>query len=264
MRYFIHLAYNGSNYSGWQRQKNTRNTVQETVEQTLSKLFKKELHVHGCGRTDAGVHASQYVLQIDLDEALTFDLKFRLNKNLPSDIAVFEILPVRKDEHCQYGAVARTYDYFIHWNKNPLLLPHSSLFEGLEVNFFLMQKAAALILQNRDFKQLCRQPDSYPNTICEISHCELFINMEQSRMRFTITSNRFLRGMIRICVFLLVKVGKGEITLDEFKEILHQEKELVIKRLAPADGLFLSHIRYPFLELSASHNSVKMLRLGLE
>ena len=264
MRYFIHLAYNGSNYSGWQRQKNTGKTLQETIEQTLSKLFKQEMYVHGCGRTDAGVHASQYVFQIDLPEALNFDLKFRLNKNLPDGIAVFEVIPVNSNQHCQYGAVARTYDYFIHWHKNPVLLPHSAYYEGLAVNFPLMQEAAALILKTKDFKQLCRQPESYPNTLCEISHCQLFINKQQGRIRFTITSNRFLRGMIRISVFLLLEVGKGNLTLEDFRKILHQEKELKVKRLAAPNGLFLSSINYPFLELNPYYNSVKMLRQGLE
>ena len=73
MRYFIHLGFDGSNYRGWQRQKDTQNTVQEIVEQTLVRLFKKEMSAYGCGRTDAGVHASQYVIQINLAEAPAFD-----------------------------------------------------------------------------------------------------------------------------------------------------------------------------------------------
>ncbi len=89
MRYFIHLGFDGTDYSGWQRQNNTLNTVQEALEQTLFKLFKKRVSVYGCGRTDAGVHASQYVIDINLDEAPKFDLKFRMNKNLPNSIAVF-------------------------------------------------------------------------------------------------------------------------------------------------------------------------------
>lgn len=264
MRYFIHLGYDGSNYSGWQRQKNTRNTIQEIVEQTLSQLFKKVVHVHGCGRTDAGVHASQYVLQIELDEAPAFDLRFRMNKNLPDGIAVFEVIAVGDRQHCQYDAVARTYDYFIHWNKNPVLFRYSSLYEELTLDVDLMRKAAALILENKDFRHLCRQPDSYHNTLCQISNCELFVNEEQGRMRFTITSNRFLRGMIRMCVFLLLEVGKGKMSLDAFKAVLNQEKELKDKWLAHPDGLFLSSVKYPFLELDESHNIVRMLRVGLE
>lgn len=264
MRYFIHLGFDGSNYSGWQRQKETPNTVQDVIEQTLSRIFKKPVSVYGCGRTDAGVHASQYIIQINLDEAPLFDLKFRLNKSLPDGIAVFEIIEVNENQHCRHDAVARTYDYFIHWNKDPLLIRYSSFYEDLKLDFDLMRKAATLILGTRDFKPLCKQPDSYTNTICQISKCELFVNEEQGRLRFTITGNRFLRGMVRICVFFLLEVGSGEMTLKEFEEILNQEKEFNEKIPAHPNGLILSKVEYPFLKLNDSQNFIKMLTVGLE
>jgi tRNA pseudouridine38-40 synthase len=264
MRYFIHLGYDGTNYMGWQRQKTPRNTVQEVVEKTLSQIFKKGVSVYGCGRTDAGVHASQYIIQINLDEAPIFDLKFRLNKNLPDDIAVFEIIEVNVDQHCLHDAVARTYDYFIHWNKDPVLFRYSSYYEGLILDFDLMRKAAALILKTRDFKSLCKQPNSYNNTLCKIRNCEVFVNEEQGRLRFTITANRFLRGMVRICVFFLMEVGSGKMTLQEFGEILSQEKDLEERVPAYPNGLFLSSVEYPFLKLNNSHNIIRMLRFGLE
>lgn len=264
MRYFIHLGYDGSNYRGWQRQKEIRNTVQEVVEQTLTRLFNKGVSAYGCGRTDAGVHASQYVIQINLDEAPAFDLKFRLNKNLPDDIAVFEIFKVDINQHCRHDAVARTYDYFLHWNKNPGLIRYSSFYEDLTVDYDLMRKAAALILGTKDVKSLCKQPDSYNNTLCQISACELFVNEEQGRLRFSITANRFLRGMVRICVFYLLEVGSGNISLAEFEEILNMEEDFPEKLPAYPNGLFLSGVRYPFLELNNSHNLIKMLKVGLE
>ena len=264
MRYFIHLGFDGSNYSGWQRQKNTLNTVQEVVEQTLSQFFKKEVTVCGCGRTDAGVHASQYVIHINLDEAPVFDLKFRLNKNLPDGIAVFEIIEVDDLQHCQFDAVARTYDYFIHWSKDPVLIRYSSFYDDLILDFDQMRKCTALILRTKDFKPLCKQPELYKNTLCQIRECELFVNEEQGRLRFTITSNRFLRGMVRICVFFLLKVGSGEMTLEEFGEILNQKKDLKQKQPALPNGLFLSRVEYPFLQLNDSHHLIRMLRVGLE
>ncbi|MBI9069301.1 MAG: tRNA pseudouridine synthase A [Salinivirgaceae bacterium] len=264
MRYFIHLGFDGSNYRGWQRQITPRNTVQEVVEQTLSRLFKKEVSAYGCGRTDAGVHASQYVIQINLDEAPEFDLKFRMNKNLPDDISVFEIIEVNQDQHCRDDAVARTYDYFIHWNKNALLFRYSSFYENLILDFDLMRKAAALIQETRDFKPLCKQANSYNNTLCQIRNCEVFVNEEQGRLRFTITANRFLRGMVRICVFFLMEVGSGKMTLKEFEEILNQEKYLEERLPAYPNGLYLSSVEYPFLKLNNTHNIIKLLRFGLE
>lgn len=264
MRYFIHLGFDGTDYSGWQRQKDTQNTVQEVIEQTLSQIFKKTVSVYGCGRTDAGVHASQYVIQIHLDEAPVFDLKFRLNKNLPDGIAVFEIFEVTQDQHCRHDAVVRTYDYFIHWNKDPGLMRYSSLYDDLKLDFDLMKKATALILKTTDFKPVCKQPDLYTNTLCQVSNCELIVNEEQGRLRFTITANRFLRGMVRICVFYLLEVGTGKMTLKEFGEILNQEKELKEKWPAHSNGLFLSRVGYPYLELKDSHSLIKMLKVGLE
>ena len=264
MRYFIHLGFDGGNYRGWQRQQNTRNTVQEVIEKTLHQLFKKEVSVYGCGRTDAGVHSSQYVMQIYLDEAPKFDFKFRLNKNLPDDIAVFEIFEVEEDQHARYDATARTYDYFIHWKKDPVLMRYSSFYEDLDVDFDLMRKAIPLIMATKDFKPMCKKPDLYQNTLCEISNCELFVNEEQGRLRFTITSDRFLRGMIRFCVYFLLEVGSGRMTLKEFEEILNQEKILKEKQPAFPNGLFLSKIEYPFLKLKDSHYLIKMLKVGLE
>jgi tRNA pseudouridine38-40 synthase len=264
MRYFIHLGFDGSNFSGWQRQNNTQNTIQEVVEETLFRIFKKTISVYGCGRTDAGVHASQYVIQIVLDEVPAFDLKFRLNKNLPDTIAVFEIIEVKADQHCRHDAISRTYDYFIHLNKNPLLFHNSSLYEDLELDFDLMRCATAIIGETRDFKAMCKQPELYDNTLCEITNCALIVNKEQGRVRFTITSNRFLRGMIRICVFFLLEVGRGAMTLEEFRKILNQENDYKEKWPAHPNGLFLSRIEYPYLKLDDSHNLVKMLCVGLE
>lgn len=266
MRYFIHLGFDGGNYSGWQRQKNTLNTVQEIVEKILSQIFKKEVTAYGCGRTDAGVHASQYVVQIDLDEAFSFDLKFRMNKNLPDGIAVFEIIEVTHEQHCRYHAVARTYDYFIHLKKDPVLIRYSSFYDDLTLDFDLMKKAAALILETKDFRAMCKQPNLYKNTLCRITKAELFVNEEQGRLRFTITSNRFLRGMVRFCVFFLLEVGSGEITLEDFAKVLNEEESLYLKEKRPAfpNGLFLSRVEYPFLKLKDSHHLIRMLKVGLE
>ncbi|MCF8239055.1 MAG: tRNA pseudouridine synthase A [Saprospiraceae bacterium] len=264
MRYFIHLGFDGSAYSGWQKQDNTLNTVQEVVEQTLAQLFKKSIAVYGCGRTDAGVHASQYILHINLDKPPSFDLKYRLNKNLPDDIAVFDVIEVKDDQHARYDAIARTYDYFIHWKKDPILIRYSNFYEDLTLDVDLMRKAAALIQATTDCKPLCKQPDLYDNTLCQISECALFVNKQEGRMRFTITSNRFLRGMVRYCVFFLVKVGSGEMTLQELEDILQQKTELTQKQPALAHGLFLSKVVYPYLTFNETHHLNRMLRSGLK
>jgi len=264
MRYFIHLGFEGTHYRGWQRQPTPKNTVQQVIEESISRIFKKNISVYGCGRTDAGVHASQYVIQIELDEAPSFDLKFRLNKNLPDNIAVFEIFEVDNKQHARHSAVARTYDYFIHLKKDPILIRYSSFYEDLVLDYDLMRKAVTLILETKDFRPLCKQPDIYKNTLCQLTNAELFVDEEQGRLRFTITSNRFLRGMVRYCVFFLLQVGSGKMTLEEFEGILKQKKQLKDKQPALPNGLFLSRIEYPFLKLKDSHHLIKMLKIGLE
>ncbi len=264
MRYFIHLGFEGTHYRGWQRQPSPKNTVQQVIEEKISQIFKKKISVYGCGRTDAGVHASQYVIHIELDEAPSFDFKFRLNKNLPENIAVFEIIEVDFKQHARHGAVARTYDYFIHLKKDPILIRYSSFYEDLTLDYDLMRKAVTLILKTSDFRPLCKQPDIYKNTLCQISNAELFVDDENGRLRFTITSNRFLRGMVRYCVYFLLQVGTGKISVNEFEEILKQNKQLKDKHPALPNGLFLSKVEYPFLELNDSHHLIKMLKMGLE
>ncbi|WP_196888199.1 tRNA pseudouridine(38-40) synthase TruA [Aureivirga sp. CE67] len=264
MRYFIHLGFDGGKFSGWQRQKSTQNTVQEVIEQTLSRLFKKNIAVYGCGRTDAGVHASQYVIQFEVEEAPSFDLKFRLNKNLPNSIAVFEIFEVEENQHCRYDADIRTYDYFIHWRKDPALSFYSSYYEYENLDFVAMKKTVEIIRNTNDFRALCKQPELYDNTLCMITNCDLFVNEAQGRLRFTISSNRFLRKMIRICVFYLLEVGTGKISVEEFQQIVNLEKEYKVRQAAFPNGLFLSKITYPFLELKDAHNLIKLLKFGLD
>ena len=265
MRYFIQLGYDGSGYSGWQRQKSSSRTIQEIIEKALFKIFKKEITAFGCGRTDAGVHASQYVMHIDLDEVPDFDFKFRLNKNLPDGIAIFELIEVEESQHCRYDALARTYDYFIHWKKDPVIFRHSAFYEHLVFDFDLMRQVVALIRETKDFKPLCKQPALYKNTLCKITECALFVDEKQGRLRFKITSNRFLREMIRYSVFFLLEVGSGKMSLEEFEKILKQETIFIQKKPAQPNGLFLSKIEYPYLKLKDSpHHMIKMLKNGLE
>ncbi len=106
-------------YHGWQRQANVL-SVQEVIEEALSRILKTPVIVMGCGRTDAQVHATQFFFHLEVEKEWNFDLLFRLNKLLPPDIAVFEIIPVEEKQHARFDAMQRTYDYFIHTSKDPI------------------------------------------------------------------------------------------------------------------------------------------------
>jgi tRNA pseudouridine38-40 synthase len=263
MIYFLHIGYDGSNYRGWQYQPNV-SSVQETIETILKKIFKRDMTVYGCGRTDAGVHASQYMLHIELPEQVDFDLKFRLNKNLPDDISVYDVLEMEDGKHARYDATSRTYDYYIHLHKDALLSNYSSYYELDNLNFEAMKKATDLLSKYDDFKAVCKQPHLYKHTICKVTHSKLYMDEIQQRLRFTITGDRFLRGMVRLTVAFILKVGTGKLTLEEFEHIIAEKIEVPEKESALPNGLYLSKVKYPYLDLKTQSAFSDILKVGLE
>ena len=219
---------------------------------------------YGCGRTDAGVHASQYVIQIHLDTVPLFDLKFRLNKNLPDDIAVYDVIEVKDNQHARYDATSRTYDYFIHLYKDPFLTNYSSYYELGNLDYDAMMKAAKLFAKYNDFKAICKHPNFYDHTICEVTHAQLYVDEQNRRLRFTITANRFLRGMVRLCVYFLLQIGKKELTIQEFEHILSNKIDLENKIPALPNGLYLSKVEYSYLQLNQRADLCCFLKKGLE
>lgn len=245
MRYFFHIAYKGTNYRGWQRQPNAI-SVQETIENEVNRLLKTNTFIVGCGRTDAGVHASQFLFHLDVKNDWQGDLKFKLNKALPDDIAVYDIIRVDDKAHAQFHATERTYDYHIHTRKTPFLSEISSLYEE-KIDPEKMKIAAAILTQYQDFRAFCKTPDKHNNTICHIKSTELFVDESGEKIHFQITSNRFLRGMIRIIVDRLVEVGKGNWSIDKFEYHLNSKERPQFTNFAPPQGLFLSKVVYPFI-----------------
>lgn len=263
MRYFLHIAYDGSNYCGWQRQADAI-SVQEIIEQKLYQIFKNEIPVHGCGRTDSGVHASQYVLHINLYEDFDFDLKFRLNKNLPDDISVHEVRRMEDGQHARFDASERTYDYFINFYKDPFLKKYCSEYEPVPLDFDAMQQAVLLFTKYNDFKSICKQAHLYDNTICTVTNAQLFVSSDKKRIRFTITANRFLRGMVRLSMSFLLQIGKGEMTIEAFEHLLSNKIVLPLVYTVLPNGLFLSKVSYPYWEEEEIEGMCRFLKTGLE
>ena len=152
----------------------------------------------------------------------------------------------------------------MHWKKDPVLHRYSSNYGHLDLDLELMRQAVAIIGKTQDFRAVCRQPDLYKNTICNIMDCQIYVDELQGRLRFSITANRFLRGMIRFCVFFLLEVGTKKMSLEEMQAILNQKKFLGKKKLAYPNGLFLSKVQYPFIQFEEKHQLIKMLKVGLE
>ena len=245
-RYFLHLAYQGSHYRGWQRQTSAK-SVQETLELALSKVLKETITVTGCGRTDAGVSARQFFAHMDVHATWDYDVIFRLNKNLPEDIVVYELFPVAENAHSRHDAMSRTYDYYFHVHSNPFLDQVSSYYGDLDLNVQAMSEACALITTHRDFGSLCKTPEIYKSTLCDISDASLACDASKTIFKFQIKASRFLRGMVRILMHEILNVGKGALLTDRLLPLLLRQEGLEQIQLASPQGLYLSEIQYPSL-----------------
>jgi tRNA pseudouridine38-40 synthase len=225
--------------------------VQEVLENALGKLLKTPVAIVGCGRTDAHVHASQFFFHTDIEKEWDFDLFFRLNKILPDDIAVFDIIPMRGQPHARFDAIQRTYDYFIHSYKDPFLSNFSSLYPDLNLDLDKMKAAVALLPLYNDYRAFCKCPDRIDHTLCYVTSASLFSDTNGDKLRFHISANRFLSKMIRIIVGRLLEIGRGEMSVDEFEYYLANKETPKIIIPAYPQGLYLSKVTYPYLDIPA-------------
>ncbi len=271
MRYFLRLSYFGMRYSGWQVQEHDT-TVQETINNAIAKLLNRHTTSVGCGRTDTGVHAKDFYMHFDTERVLdTEDFKFRLNCVLPDDIAIHEVFAVHEKAHTRFDATARTYEYFIHFHKNPFL-EKLSVYQGFyRIDWQKVEEATRALTQVKDFTSLCLKSEDFKTNLCDVSVAKwdvlpalecVLSNFDKSKkynelislnesdfgVRFTITSNRFLRGMVRRIVGSLLVVGKGKISVEQFIDTVVNQQKFRIIITSPAKGLYLSKIEYPYIK----------------
>lgn len=248
MRYFLELAYNGTQYHGWQIQKNAH-SIQAEIQNALSTLLKQPTEILGSGRTDAGVHAIQQFAHFNTDQALdaTTFLK-KLNGILPKDISMHRLIPVTPDAHTRFDATARHYIYRINREKTPFLENFSYYnFYQLDVN--QMNKAAKILLKHKDFQCFSKVHTEVNHYLCDITQAiwkeETYFNVPL--LVFYISANRFLRGMVRAIVGTLLNVGNGKIDLEEFEQIILSKDRKQAGWSVPAQGLFLAKVEYPYI-----------------
>lgn len=241
MRYFLRLSFDGTRYHGWQVQPNGE-SVQAVLERALSTLVRRPVGVTGAGRTDAGVHARLMVAHFDVDEPIDGrQLTYKLNKILPPDISVFDVAPVADELHARFSATARTYHYFVHLTKQPFRRMYSWQLYG-RLDFALMNEAARVLLDYDDFTSFSKASDTKTN-LCRVTEAR-WDEVEPDVWRFTITANRFLRNMVRAVVGTLVEVGRGRMTVDEFRRVIERRDRCSAGESVPARGLFLVDIQY--------------------
>lgn len=246
-RYFIELNYNGTDFHGWQTQPNGI-TVQECVDKALSTYFRQEIVTLGCGRTDAGVHATQFFAHFDLtdlQEKIVLKGVTGINSLLPYTIAVKRIFKVANDAHARFDATARAYNYHLHFNKDPFKLDRSWLYKG-NLDVEKMNKAAQILLNYTDFSCFSKSKTQTFTNNCKIT--EARFDKVEDALIFTIKADRFLRNMVRAIVGTMVLVGKGDIEIADVAQIIESKNRSKAGQSVPACGLYLVKIEYPFLE----------------
>jgi len=245
-RYFIIISFKGTSYCGWQLQPNTV-TVQKVLDEALSTIMRENISTTGAGRTDSGVHASFFCAHFDSaksDLDKRENLIHRLNRYLPSDIAINNIRKVVTSAHARYSAISRTYRYFISRNKDPFYEGTSWLIAGgIRIDIDSMNRACNILMQHSDFTSFSRLHSNAKTNICKIYSAEW---VESGNMLvFTIRADRFLRNMVRAIVGTMIDVGTEKISLDDFQKIILSKDRCKAGKSAPAKGLFLTEIEYP-------------------
>lgn len=250
-RYFLHFAYKGTQYHGWQRQQNAL-SVQECVDKALSIALRAEINSTGQGRTDTGVHARSCYLHFDLEEkiASTVALLRSLNALLPNDIAAFELFEVPAEAHARFSANSRSYEYHMHIGKNPFLHGWSTELHA-KPHAHLIQQAIPYLLGKRDFGSFAKVGSDNKTNICDLTH----LSWEHSENQFLlkVTADRFLRNMVRAITGTLLDVGYGKRNPNDLPALLASSERSQAGESVPAHGLYLVEVAYPEWVFSLKH-----------
>ncbi|HKC36225.1 MAG TPA: tRNA pseudouridine(38-40) synthase TruA [Chitinophagaceae bacterium] len=241
MRYFLEVSYKGTNYSGFQSQKNA-NTIQAEVEKAIKILFKEEIQLTGSSRTDAGVHALQNYFHFDTKDELSSQHLYNLNSILPAAITVKNLIKVKDDAHCRFDAISRGYQYFIYQKKNPFLADRAFYFP-YTLDLESMQAAANIIKEYSDFASFSKRNTQVKSFVCNIQESKWTTTDEC--LVYQVAANRFLRGMVRALTATMLKVGRGKIDIPGFKKIIEARDCTLANFAAPAQGLFLMKVCFP-------------------
>jgi len=236
----MEIAYKGTRYAGFQKQKNAL-TVQQVIEDALSVLLKQPMHIMGSSRTDTGVHARKNVVHFDAEDALPEHLLYQLNAVLPHDIAVHRIYPVREKAHARFSALSRKYEYLIYFQKNPFLKDFGYYFP-YPLDKATLDWCANLIPAYKDFRSFSKKRTQVKTFICHIQEARW--EWQHDRLIFHIQANRFLRGMVRGLVATQLQAGRGKIKPEQFRHIIESQDHRLASFAVPPDGLYLCDVQY--------------------
>ena len=247
-RYFLEIAYEGTHYHGWQIQPNAI-SVQQKLNEALAILLRGEVETTGAGRTDTGVHARQLFVHFDVDvskhKILNSRFLLSLNALLPPDIAVSKLVEVAPDAHARFDATLRSYEYHIHFNKNPFKNNYSWQLRD-KPDLALMNAAALIIKEHTDFSCFSKSNTQVMTNNCAITRAE-WLEQPDGSIVFHISADRFLRNMVRAIVGTLLMVGRKEIEPETVRQIIESKNRSKAGTSVPACGLYLTEVRYPYI-----------------
>ena len=239
----LDICYDGTRYRGWQRLKGVENTVQGKIEQTLSRILREEIEVHGSGRTDAGAHARGQVVHFHCESNMDYhEILNQLRRYLPEDIGIYSCREVSARFHARLNAKSKTYQYRIWNSETPCVFDRRFVWvnaESLDVE--QMRRAAAYFVGEHDFSAFCANKKMKKSTVRRIDLVD--IRQDGPEIRFVFRGSGFLYNMVRIMVGTLVEVGRGEREPDSVPFLFGKKRE-VAGFLVPASGLCLMEVEY--------------------
>lgn len=238
------ISYDGTRYSGWERQKNTENTIQGKLEYVLGRLCGDPVTVIGAGRTDAGVHAKAMTANALLDTALSCrQIRDYMNEFLPEDICVLEVKEASERFHSRFHASGKTYCYtcYIGEGKPIFDRKYVTVLESVP-NINLMRSAAEQIVGTHDFASFCGNPNMKKSTVRTVD--SIVILHEGNYLKFTIHGDGFLQNMVRILVGTLLEVGDGKREALSMRDVIEARSRAMAGPMMPAQGLTLIGVDY--------------------
>jgi tRNA pseudouridine38-40 synthase len=240
-RYFIELSYKGTRYSGFQTQENAV-TIQSEVEKAFAVLHRTPVFLTGSSRTDAGVHALQNYFHFDYTSGIHPQFVYKMNAILPPDIVIKRLQLMGEEAHSRFDAEGRVYNYFIYRSKDPFLEDRAFYFP-YQISLERMQAAAGILKEYEDFTSFSKRNTQVKTFQCRIEQSEWVL--QGDCLVYQVKANRFLRGMVRALTATMLKVGRGKISLDEFRSIIEAKDCTKASFAVPAHGLFLIRVCYP-------------------
>ena len=252
MRYFLTLAYRGTDFHGWQIQQNAY-TVQQAVHEALARVLGQAVVVTGSGRTDTGVHAHQQVAHFDWPHPLTREAVLpKLNAVLPLSISAQHLYEVSPSVHARFSARARYYEYHLHNFKDPFAQARSYyLRKPLRLEIIHAATQQLVAYGGRNYACFSKSGTQSTTHQCCIHQADWTVHDElpgQQRTTFRIGADRFLRGMVRAIVGTLLDIGTGKTDLETFRAIIESQDRRRAGRSVPAHGLYLTKVTYDFPE----------------